>query len=236
MTRIDVTVPLVRRLAEEAQPLVAKLTGWQLDLPDLAVRALPRDRGYEEVILHRLQGVGLSVDKDAPRGLFERIVEYVVEHSVAAAYEPSTGELSVIRENVDDSNLDGLRLVVAHELVHRGQHLQHPELFERVDSVIRESFEYISDGGTDLGMIMEKVSQVQSIMTILESHAVFVQEVLRETRFPDAVIESHFSLAAVLLRFFAGAKVAQYRDGIPQVAEATRRGKIDRMYADLAGE
>jgi hypothetical protein len=236
MTRIDVTESLIRRLAEEVQPLVTKLTGWQLDLPGLVIRTLPRDRGYEEVILHRLQGVGLSIDKDAPRGLFERIVEYVVEHSVAAAYEPSTGELSVIRENVDDSNLDGLRLVVAHELVHRGQHLHHPEHFDRVDSVIREMFAYISDGGTDLGMITEKASHVQSIMTVLESHAVYVQEVLREARFPDAMIESHFSLAAVLLRFFAGAKAAQYRDGVPQVAEATRRGRIDRMYGDLAGK
>jgi hypothetical protein len=30
----------------------------------------------------------------------------------------------IIGENVDDSNIDGLRLVVAHELVLRGQHLQ----------------------------------------------------------------------------------------------------------------
>jgi hypothetical protein len=233
MTRIDVTVPLVRRLAEEVQPLVTKLTGWQLDLPGLEIRVLPQDRGYEEVVLHRLQGAGLSIDKDAPRGLFERIVEYVVEHSVAAAYEPSTGELSVIRENVDDSNLDGLRLVVAHELVHRGQHFQHPELFVRVDSVVRSTFDYIADGGSDLGTIMEKAAQIQSIMTVLESHAMYVQEVLRETRYPDAMIESHFSLAVVLLRFFAGAKVAQYRDGVPRVAEATRSGRVDQMYANL---
>jgi len=234
MTRIDVTVPLVRRLAEEVGPLVRKLTGWRLDLPGLEIRVLPQDRGYEEVVLRRLKGAGLSVDEDEPRGLFERIVEYVVERSVAAAYEPSTGGLMVIRENVDESNLDGLRLVVAHELVHRGQHLQHPELFERVDSVVRRTFDYMSDGGSDLDVILGNATEIQSIMTVLESHAVYVQEVLRETRYPNAMIESHFSLAAVLLRFFAGAKAAQYRDGVPQVAEATRNGRVDQMYADLA--
>jgi hypothetical protein len=234
MTRIDVTVLLIRRLAEEVQPLVTKLTGWRLDLPGLEIRVLPQDRGYEEVVLHRLKGAGLSVDEDAKRGLFERIVEYVVERSVAAAYEPSRGELMVIRENVDDSNLDGLRLVAAHELVHRGQHLRHPELFQLVDSVVRSTFDYISDGGNELKVILEKAAEIQSIMTILESHAMYVQEVLRETRYPNATIESHFSLAAVLLRFFAGAKVAQYRDGVPQVAEATRNGRVDEMYANLA--
>ena len=233
MTRIDVTVPLVRRLAEEVRPLVRKLTGWRLDLPGLEIRVLPQDRGYEEVVLHRLEGAGLSVDEDEPRGLFEKIVEYVVERSVLAAYEPSRGELMVIRENVDESNLDGLRLVVAHELVHRGQHLRHPELFERVDAVVRSTFDYISDGGSELQVILEKAAEIQSIMTVLESHAVYVQESLRGTLYPDAVIESHFSLAVLLLRCFAGAKIAQYRDGIPQVAEATRDGRVDQMYANL---
>lgn len=65
------------------------------------------------------------------REFVDRTVEYLVEINVLAAYEPLTNELMVVRGKVDDSNLDGLKLVLAHELTHRGQHVHHPALFER---------------------------------------------------------------------------------------------------------
>jgi len=57
------------------------------------------------------------------RDIVTRTVEYLVENNVLAAYEPLTNELMVVRENVDDSNLDGLKVVLGHELTHRGQHM-----------------------------------------------------------------------------------------------------------------
>jgi hypothetical protein len=35
--------------------------------------------------------------------VLERLIEYVVENVVLAAYEPSTQQIYIVRENVDDS-------------------------------------------------------------------------------------------------------------------------------------
>lgn len=42
-------------------------------------------RGYEEVLLGRLRGLGVEVDPDGKRGWFERLVEYVIEGNVLGA-------------------------------------------------------------------------------------------------------------------------------------------------------
>jgi len=233
MTRLDVSVELAHSLVREVAPLVEGVTNWTLDAGALVIRVLPRDRGYEEIVLRRLEAAGVLADDGAPRGIVERMVEHVLEHNVAGAYEPSRGELMLVRENVDDSNLDGLRLVVAHELVHRGQHLNHPELFARLDSATREAFDLMESNRGGFRAVLDKVKEVQSIMTLLESHAVYVQETLRKTHFPQASIETHHGLTALLFRFLAGAKVEQYREGIPQVAEAVASGTVDSLFAKL---
>lgn len=233
MTPLDITVDLARSLVADVSPLVEDLTGWALDIDGLRVRVLPRDQGYEEVVLRRLEAVGVEVDAGARRGIIERIVEHVLERNMAGAYEPSRGELMLVRENVDDSNLDGLRLIVAHELVHRGQHLSHPELFARLDSVTRETFELLEGDSGGFQKAFEKAKEVQSIMTLLESHAFYVQETVRKTHFPQGSIEVHYGLSALLFRLFAGVKIGQYLDGIPQVAEAMASGSVDTLFAKL---
>ncbi len=229
MAQINITEKLVSRLAEQVAPLVEEATEWAIYADDMGERVLPKDRGYEELVLGRLRGAGVPVE-DTGRGLLERLLEYVVENNALAAYEPSSAELLVVRENVDESNLNGLRLVVAHELVHRGQHVNHGNLFERVDEAIRQASALLSEGGGSPREALAKVQAVQPVMTLLESHAFYVQNSLRESHFPDAVIETHHNLAAVLFRIFGGSKLAQYRGAVDEVAEASQNGHVDVLY------
>ena len=74
---------------------------------------------------------------------------------------------------------------------------------------------------------------VSPIMSLLESHAQYVQECLRRSQFADAVVESHFDLPALLFRMFGGAKLSQYTDAVPQVAEAMSSGTMDALYAGV---
>lgn len=233
MEKLDITETLIRDLVAEVAPLVRGATGWSLAVPSLRSRVLAKDRGYEEVILGRLQGAGIHVDENKPRGIVERLIEYVVESNVLGAYQPSSQELLVVRENVDESNLDGLKLVVAHELVHRGQHVNFGHLFDEVDEVIREVFAYLSRDGASLGEAMQKLGKARPIMTLLESHAHYVQNVLQQTHFPDAKIESHFNLATLLMRLFGKDKLAQYTEGIPAVAAAADAGEVESLYLNL---
>ncbi|MEO0086052.1 MAG: hypothetical protein ABIK37_05420 [candidate division WOR-3 bacterium] len=227
--RLEITDTLLRQVVSEVGPLVEAETGWPLEPAGLSVRAVPKERGYEEIVLGRLRGAGVRLDEAGRPGLPERLLEYVVEANVLAAYEPSRGELIVVRENVDDSNLDGLRLVVGHELVHRAQHVRYPELFSRLDSAIRSLF----DETAGLRDVLGRLKAIQPLMSLIESHAWHVQENLRRTHFPGAVIERHFNIATVLMRVFGARKVAQYRDAVPEIAAAAASGGVDGLFERL---
>ncbi|MFQ5810309.1 MAG: hypothetical protein ACE5JM_11875 [Armatimonadota bacterium] len=233
MPQLHITDMMLRDLIRAMAPLVATITGWELDIASLGSRVLPKDRGYEEIVLGWLRGAGIPVDDDEPRTLIARLVEYVVEANVLGAYQPSPPELLIVRENVDDSNMDGLRLVVAHELVHRGQHVNHGHLFDRVDEVAREVFRRVAHEGAGISDARHMLEQVQETMTLLESHAAYVQAALHRSLFPDAQIESHFSLPALLLRLFAGRKTSQYTEGLPAIAAAAASGDIESLYSSL---
>lgn len=229
--RLQIDDGLLRQVVAEVGPLVEAETGWPIEPDGLKVRAVPKERGYEEIVLGRLRGAGVALDETGRPGLLERLIEQVIEANVLAAYEPAGRELLVVRENVDDSNRDGLRLVVAHELVHRAQHVRFPELFQRLDATIRSLF---SDD-TGLREVLARLNAVQPLMSLIESHAWFVQENLRRTRFPGAVIERHFNIATVLMRLFGARKVAQYRDALPAVAAAAAGNGLDELFRQARG-
>ena len=51
--------------------------------------------------------------------------------------------------------------------------------------------------------------------------------------YPNAVIESHFSLPVLLMRVLGRAKRSQYKDGVPMVAAAMAQGDVDGLYVAL---
>jgi len=229
--RLQLTDQLVSAELRRVAPAVAQLTGWHLGLESLGCRVLPKVRGYEEILLGRLDEIGIHDRQDLLPGFLERMLEFLIEQNTLAAYLPGSGEILVIRENVDDSNLDGLRLVLAHELVHRGQHLVHGRLFARLEELLRQAFAQIQSGNPDLGQVRRIMGEIQPIMTLLESHAAYVQAQLKQARFPQARIESDFNLGTLLMRLVGAGKIAQYSDGLPQVSAAAASGRIDSLYA-----
>jgi hypothetical protein len=229
--RLDVTPALVRRVVSDVAPLVAHLTGWHLNTDGLDIRVIPRDQGYEEIVVAGLRHAGLHVDLGRPRTALERLDEYVLEESILAAYQPGSHELIVVRENVDDSNLDGLRLVVSHELVHFGQHCRYPFLFQRVCQTIRcAAVMGLSDGVADPEAAQRELGRIQEIMTLLESHAAFVEQSVKRLYLPRAEVKSHFNIATVLFQMLGAQKICQYTEGVPRVAAAVEAGEVDALY------
>jgi hypothetical protein len=159
------------------------------------------------------------------------LIEYLVESNVAGAYQPHTQEILIIKENVDESNLDGLKLIVVHELVHRGQHVQFPHLFDRVDSAIQEIYEELERGESNLREVLQKMEEINPIMTLLESHAHYIQNLMSQSHFPKAEIESHFNMAALLMRLLGQKKISQYTEGIPEISAAMDSGGIDSLFS-----
>jgi len=228
MPKLDIDDHMITELIHRAAPLVTQATGWNLGLPSLRTHVLPKDQGYEEIVESKLRLLGLQVNSE--RDIIDRTIEYLVENNVLAAYEPLSNELMVIRENVDDSNREGLLLVLAHELTHRGQHVNHPALFERINHNLVRILKGLETGESDIWKMRVCYEEVRPIMTLIESHASYIQAALSHQYFPQARIERHFTLPVLIFRVLGYGKVSQYTESLPQVAEAMKRGKIDYLF------
>ena len=235
MPKLVITDEFLKNIIFEVAPLVSQATSWDLKLPSLQVRALPKDQVYEEILLGRLRHTGISGWEELMPDFLERMLEYMIEGNALAAYMPGDGEILVIRENVDDSNLDGLKLILAHELTHRAQHMAHGDLFDRLDRLMWQAFTLIQSPENNLQPIQQIFAQIQPVMTVLESHAAYVQGVIKQKYLPHAQVEKHFNLATLLLRLIGAPKVAQYTDGLPQVAGAVQSGSLDALFTQLDG-
>ena len=90
-------------------------------------------------------------------------------------------------------------MVLSHELVHRGQHMIHRHLFTQVDDLLRQAFILMQSEDTDFQRMRQIMEQVKPIMTLLESHAAYIQGYLKQVNFPDAQIKSDFNLVTLLM-------------------------------------
>lgn len=235
MAKLTVNNALLSSLIDDVAPLVSSVTGWDLQIPSLHNRVLSKRLGYEDILLGRLHYMGIQGWEEMMPDILERMIEYLIEENTLAAYLSGPGEILVIRENVDDSNLDGLRLILAHELVHRGQHMVHGRIFTQVDNLLQQAFTEMKSDATNITKMRLIFDQMQPIMTLLESHATYIQGLLKRTYFPDARVETHFNIAMLLMCLVGMPKIAQYTDGIPQVAAAATSGNIESLYNGFGG-
>ena len=67
-------------------------------------------------------------------------------------------------------------------------------------------------------------------MTLLESHAHFIEELIKRQVYPTAKVESHFNWATILMSIISPSKQAQYLDGLPIIAEAFKSEGIDDLF------
>ncbi len=234
MAHLDVSESLVRRLVGGVAPLVSHLTGWNLRTGDLGARVLGKDGCNEEIVRRRLKSAGIALAPRQADGFYERLIARLLEENILAAYDHGGQEIIVVRENVEEGDLDGLRLVLAHELVHRGQHVQHRNVFDLADSLLREA---VSAGGQDrdaADLAPRRLSRLDAIMTLLESHARYVEQEVNRLYLPRATVQSHFNMLAFLFQALTPHKSRQYSEGLPEVASAVRTGTVDSLYERLS--
>ena len=230
MPKLIVTKELVCYLLSEVVPYVEQATGWQLDIDALNIRVVPRELAYETIVLHQniLQLRGLDDQKDHSSNVVHPLIEKMIEGNILGAFEPSTREMIVVKENVDDSNLDGLKVVLLHELVHYGQFLYHQKIFDNLDEL-----KYLLSTACDSRdeeKTMDLLEKVQKLMTLLESHAHYIEEQIKRQAYPKAKVESHFNWATILMSIISPSKQAQYLDGLPVIGQAAKSRGIDDLF------
>jgi hypothetical protein len=232
MDRLIINDELIHQLIKEVSPLVESETTWQVRLDSLEYKVVPRQRGYEEIIYTRIRDLGIPFEEPLVKDPFTRLFEYLVEHSYIAAYLPGSQRIYVVSENVDDSNMDGLRLVVAHELVHRAQHLRYPGVIKQLDrNMLTLLKPYLEAGNPlDIAQVRAVLDEIEPTMILLESHAAFIQNLIGVKYFPQAKIEEHLTLLTVLLQWIYKRQASRYTRGLPAIEAASQSGNIDQLF------
>ena len=233
MTNLIVTKELVDYLVSEVVPCVEQTTRWHLDIKKLQTRVIVRELAYETIVL-RQNKLWLKSFENLNNHTSEAVhplIEKMIESNILGAFEPGTRELIVVKENVDDSNLDGLKIVLSHELVHYGQYLYHQRIFDNLDKLkYQVSMAYNSRDEQRMSGLLE---EIQPLMTLLESHAFFVEEQIKRQFYPEAKVESHFNWATIMMSVFSPQKQAQYLDGLPLVSKAAKTNGVDNLFRQV---
>lgn len=122
ITRLDIDNALVEHCLKEVCPLIESLTGWSGLLNDLTVEIVPNlDERWHQLVDE------IEQDRDA---VPKDTVQHVIKHAtgMTAAYDPFDDTLLINATWLENYNLDALKVIIGHELVHVGQYRHTPGL------------------------------------------------------------------------------------------------------------
>jgi len=215
VVRLNIDHDLVRHCLEEVGPLVESLTGWPGLLESTSVEI------EEDAVAFWAKTMG-SFDLGLP-DLAKRVLSHVVFKKALAAYAPHAKRIVVNGKEAVFSNLDGLKVILGHELVHRGQFLYEPGLLARYDAAVRELRPKLLDADLSIRGFLAwfLASPLQQLMKHMEGYAAHVQTDFLQTYYNCAMPLVHVGLlermlAPVLPHLFkemAEVKVKQYTEG-----------------------
>lgn len=216
VNRLNLSDELVAHCLEEVTPLVEHLTGWTGLLDDVEVR-IATDVG--EIMAEVMARAGMSEPTFLDRAFWRNI-----SLAFAALYEPISKTVLVNSSAARKQNLDSLKVILGHELVHVGQFKYSPGLEDEYISHLRTIKEIVSR--TDLSEMMELVRdpKVQLHMYRIEGYAAYIQEDFLENYYNCAThfySESYLSslFTRVVMKYFpeiremVEKKLNQYSEG-----------------------
>ncbi len=205
-----------------------------VDLRDLPIRWVDRDEHARLLLLNGLSEIGMKLsDFDDPDSLlpepmasFEAAFLARPERVIALVDDRPAGEIPPLRDELD--------CTLAHELVHAWQHQEHPEFFDAIAAAKKQRADlFIRHLGAEHPAVQEAARRVDLLYTLMEGHAVAVEEQLRRAYFPN----SHSPYAELGDAPPAGPdlsdKQLQYSLGSTAAREAMQTpGLIDTLLGD----
>jgi len=236
----------VEKLVRDVVPKVAMLTNWSYDLGELKIRIINRSQLWEHGFKPKYDYLGISTETKTDSGkqtlsMYKNIFSFFT----AALYEPSCDTLFVVANNARfDTNESGLTVLLGHELVHRGQFTQNPQFTKQYFSLVKKqygSLAFEEDEHEDKSF----GKYLQSLMTIVEGDASFVESQLKKMYYQDASYKcagiALWVSSAVLLASLANGdsksgllgKLSQYTAGekiIKRVYEDSGRKLVNCIY------
>ena len=192
VARLALDDATVAHCLEEVAPLVESLTGWRGLLDRLEVRMSLAVSPKVQELMAEL-GVSSTVTKAMMGGF------------LGAMYDPYAHAVLINKRWAERQNLDEMKVVLGHELVHVGQHLAHPELTETGETLTRSYFRAVnkvteSAAFTSIAEYVQRLSEepahqaMQEHMSNIEGYASYVEHGWLRRHYTCATRYPHMSL------------------------------------------
>ncbi|MEO1268760.1 MAG: hypothetical protein AAFX99_11725 [Myxococcota bacterium] len=191
VARLNITEPLLQHCLEEVAPLVEELTGWPSLLEGLKIDLTDDISPYFNQLTQEVFGESTWTTRQ-----LDRLMAW--NSNIMALYDPTHHVIAINRSRMARyTNLDGLKVILGHELVHVGQFRQHPELSDLYRSQLnwlRTLVEKQDDLSPEAIQEAVSKSEFQARMSELEGYAYYIQRDYLERRYPMATYFNHTSL------------------------------------------
>ncbi len=184
---LQVDDDIVRHCLTEVAPRVQRLTRWPGLLDDLQVRVSEDLGDYLDTLFERYDA--------KPDALTARLVHGVLKRRVLALYDPLLDAIFVNTRTSRHCNLDGLKVILGHELVHVGQFRKSPRLRAQYETRTREMME-LEVGDQSPAELLESLrkSDLHRHMEDIEGYAHYIQTDFLEKHYNCSMIVHHVSL------------------------------------------
>ena len=234
VVRLHIDDPLVAHCLLEVAPMVESLTGWSGLLDDLPVRINPDFGAHWQARLSEYIDTGCATASPEAHQSFLTNM-----NGTMAAYDPFEDALIVNATWLDRSNLDALKVVLGHELVHVGQYRNTPDLREQHRTYANTLQDLLAaPGDTDRGEIARALRQStwHQALTRIEGYAEYIQKDFLEKHYNLATFFNHRSVFEAFTQSLlqgalpdagtmAEVKSDQYAEGIELFRRRGRRGE-----------
>ena len=204
--RLEVDVDLVKDCLIEVTPLVEQLTGWRHLLDDLNIVVVDNAGDYLIKDFAEL----LNVEEDS---FGAKVMKVALQHCAAflGLYDPIRHTLIINEDMMEHHNMDALKVVIGHELVHVGQFKNHPELIEEHKLRFAELKSLFERETLSIEEFKEKFESFgfQSQMKELEGYAYYIQRDFLEAHYNLSTFFEHSSLIERLMKSFIQSLLGQ---------------------------
>ncbi|MCF7859607.1 MAG: hypothetical protein K9N07_09870 [Candidatus Cloacimonetes bacterium] len=202
--RLNITEDLVESCVNEVLPLVEQATNWHDILDGIHFEIINNKSGMKRIIekLFEYYQTALGIEDDLVYmpWLFYKILTAILYNSISALYFPGDKTIYINNHTCQYINLDYLKVILGHEIVHAGQFKSVSNLKPALESYLNELLQEVSEdrSATEVEELefeellkIVKNSKIQNAMTALEGHAYFIQKEYLEKHYNCATGFNH---------------------------------------------
>ena len=202
--RLNITDELIEHCLDEVAPMVESLTGWESLLDDVTVVITDDLSPYLQSFSGLFEGKPSWLFRKLSR-MLERLSTW--SSQIVAFYEPNVKSIVIHRSRASNCvNLDGLKVILGHELVHVGQFKHCPEMIAQYNSQLNWLTHFLDELGAQGEINFEEIraaiekSALQEYMSELEGYAAYIQHEFLEKHYNMATFFTHASMFDGILR------------------------------------